>query len=123
MEDSSPSKRSRRRFLADLLFVGGGLSAAALLAKSKFGGEALPPEPVTAGAVAPPLPEQPQEHPPMPGEPMPVQPDDPIPSCTKSPAPQPDGSMELPQEPKIEGKMVAPNPSGGARAPGPAPGQ
>lgn len=80
----SEDKIKRRRFLADILFAGGGLTAAAFLAKAQFGqappteppqtcetpstcpspdidGNAVPPtEPHPAGAVAPPQPEEPQ---------------------------------------------------------------
>lgn len=49
--------KSRRRFMADLLFLGGGLTAAAVLAKTHLGiGDLLEPEPDVAGLMEMPLP-------------------------------------------------------------------
>lgn len=75
-------KKSRRRFMADVLFLGGGLTAAALLAKTKLMDSGLGNPPVTAGVMCPPedLHPTPQATPtpedcaPMPGELMPAQP-------------------------------------------------
>ena len=82
---SSESGKSRRRFLADMLFLGGGVTAAALLAKTQLStpdpapttppdvaGEVVCPEqPVPAGAVpAPDLSPKPEA---LPGEFVPPQ--------------------------------------------------
>lgn len=65
----SEDKIKRRRFLADILFAGGALSAAALLARA-----AIPqkPDPQPAGAVVCP---SPVATPQLGGEPSPPQPD------------------------------------------------
>jgi hypothetical protein len=109
--ESKPGK-SRRRFLADLLFLGGGVTAASLLAKSTlFQGSSTNPAPVLTPE---PLltPEIPKPNHPEPG--MMALPQE----------PQVDGEFEIPVEqipkedcqPQIEGKMVMPepNPAGGA---------
>lgn len=44
-------KKSRRRFLADMLFVGGGLTAAAVLAKSQLLERLDPTPPAVAGEM------------------------------------------------------------------------
>lgn len=125
MTEQQKNKRTRRRFLADMLFLGGGVTAAAMIAKSQMGKEPTP-EPPLAGAVAPPeavktpcpTPAQTTEcPPPLPGEPMPpeiegefVLPEDP-------PAPPPDikGDVAPPQPPKTGGKPMAPKPDGDGR--------
>lgn len=58
---SGPERKTRRRFLADALFLGGGLSAAAFLAGTDLGCDiASDPPPAIAGEmVAPPPPEPP----------------------------------------------------------------
>ena len=47
-------KKSRRRFLADMLFVGGGLTAAAVLAKSELLERLDPTPPAVAGEMVAP---------------------------------------------------------------------
>jgi len=47
----SEEKIKRRRFLADILFAGGAISAAALLAKSTLSGEAAPQKGPVASAT------------------------------------------------------------------------
>ena len=54
--ESHLSKKSRRRFLADMLFVGGGLTAAAILAKTQFLPDLPTPEPAIAGEMVAPAP-------------------------------------------------------------------
>lgn len=125
MTEQQNNKKSRRRFLADLLFLGGGVTAAALVAKNQI--SPWKDSPPMAGSVmlAPPEPQpspdlSPQS-PPMPGEPMPPQ--NPR-SC--DPDPNVDGDYSLPtqtveveshREPELAGKPVAPqanpNPQGG----------
>lgn len=98
----SEKKLRRRKFLADLLFAGGGLTAAALIAKAAGGPGA---EPQVAGVVCPP------ESLPTPVEPPPeqhVEGDfvEPVPQD-----PQLGGEPMPPQpEPMIEGKVVMPEP-------------
>lgn len=58
MESLSP-KKNRRRFLADMLFVGGGLTAAAVLAKTTFLEELTPQPPATVGEMVAPPPLEP----------------------------------------------------------------
>lgn len=87
MTDPAQPRKSRRRFLADLLFVGGGLSAAALLAKSQLGS---PPDVTPAPTSTP------------------------APACTKSVELPPDvaGEMVVPEPPISKGEAVAPQPEG-----------
>ena len=121
---SQQTGKSRRRFLADLLFLGGGITAASMLAKSTFLSETQPTPIVT------PTPET-------------VDPVD-IPSTRGEAVMVPDGAYEepaaegnfvIPEEqpkaeecpPQVEGqrKIPEPNPAGGmiAPPPGPAPGR
>lgn len=118
MEQSKPeSKKSRRRFLADILFIGGGISAAAILTKTKiFEGGIGGDSPVVMGALqapelsppgdaSPACPIEPNEDPPAPlGEPMP-------PRFSPTPNPQTDPPV-LP-----EGKPMAPKPEGEVHLP------
>lgn len=118
MDEPKKTAKTRRRFLADLLFVGGGLSAAALLAKSKFGSTVISPEPDIAGVVAiPEIDATPNCDPnlALPGEPVPPKP-------SETPAVHPpdiEGDVELPppaqtpvkRPPAIKGKVAAPKPS------------
>ena len=53
----SHQRKSRRRFLADLLFAGGVVSAAALLAR-QTGQSLQPPEPAVPGGIRPPQPHE-----------------------------------------------------------------
>jgi hypothetical protein len=92
-------RKTRRRFIADMLFLGGGLTAAGLLAKSQF----LDPEsaaPVVAGKMSMP--------PASSATPMST----PVPSCTKAP----DAPLEIP--PEVEGNMKLPPPD---KVPEPSP--
>lgn len=124
MEKPQESKKSRRRFLADMLFVGGGLSAAALLAKSQLGPPAPTHPPDIAGAVA--VPDSLDRHPPMPGEPAPVQSPTPVKTCEPAiegevEPPALDGAVVMPENieappppkhsPAIKGKVAAPRPA------------
>lgn len=107
-------QRTRRRFLADLLFVGGGVTAASLVAKNALWDSN--PGPVAAGEMAmpqelaaTPCPLPTPETPPMPGAPVPIE--------TKGDfsAPQPDqptvkGGYSPPVRPPTAGKPVAPPP-------------
>lgn len=97
---SDQPQKSRRRFLADILFMGGGLTAAALLAKT-----VSQPEPSSS-----PIPLS------TPARTTPAQP-----VTQQSPAPvaegemvMPDGDYAMPEcessEPVPEGRMVAPPP-------------
>ena len=106
---SEKSGKSRRRFLADMLFLGGGVTAASLLAKSTLLGDPQPeptatPDPDivrTRGATVAPEHEE----------------------------PVPDGNFVIPEDepqteecpPQIKGKvkLPEPNPAGGKQAPPP----
>ena len=122
MTDEMKQKKSRRRFLADMLFIGGGVTAAALLAKSQLLDSPDPSRPpdIAGAMVAPQTDSTPKvcETPraPLPGEPVP---------------PDVDGDFALPadnsvhskgesnppthREPKLGGKPVAPKPDGEGR--------
>ena len=111
MTDSErPQGRSRRRFLADMLFIGGGATAAAILAKS-WTDSTLPPEPQLAPS---PCPTTDQTTPVL-------QPDGPFPGNAVFPdhlvetphQPEPPATLGEPapqecQEPMVEGRTVAP---------------
>jgi hypothetical protein len=113
--NQQPGGKTRRRFLADLLFLGGGLTAAGLLARAQFGQPE--PEPQIAGKVA---------APPGPGptpDPVPRSPGEmvaPPPSSPEIP-PGAAGGMEIPQAPSapvcIKTPSAEPNIAGGRRAP------
>lgn len=117
---SKEQRKSRRRFLADMLFLGGGLTAAGLLAKSQL--MTPEPEPVPAGA--------------MPATPCALPESTPTPSCSHTPdsngiPPGAAGGMEMPVPPpeprsspgkdpfsnrpqpdlNVAGRMVLPAPS------------
>ncbi len=100
----SSKKSTRRRFLADLLFMGGALSAGAFLSHSDA--QVPTPSPTPKGAPKP----VPTASPSLRGEPMPPQPDgdfvapQPSPTC----APAIEGESRI--EPIVEGKSVAPRP-------------
>lgn len=82
---SEPDQRKRRQFLADALFAGGGLAAAALLARSF-----VPAEPTVAQATSTPSP---------------------TPTATKTTCP-PQPNVPYPGEmvaPHVEGKVAAPS--------------
>lgn len=103
----SEGKRSRRRFLADALFLGGGLTATALLAKTQLGkGE---PE---GGGCDIPAPDKPlpKDIEPVPAGAAPMHPPE--------EPPQIEGEMEMPQ---ADGNMVMPEPKNPATSPSPAP--
>ena len=116
-QDEPVSGKTRRRFLADLLFLGGGVTAASLLARSTLLDE-NPPAPEVTATPEPQIPVdktvdlQPR---------MPVKPDGPYPGEMVMPEePQVDGNVVAPQEcePQVEGRTkmpVEPNPAGGAR--------
>lgn len=90
----SEDKIKRRRFLADVLFAGGGLTAAAFLAKAGF--ERSQPDQLP-GAVAVPN-------------------DGQTPTCEQTPSctPTPDdpslGGEPMPPEPPMPGQMALPQP-------------
>ena len=100
--DEPKQGKSRRRFLADLLFLGGSVTAASLLAKSTLfedGGQSPPsPKPMTT-----------------PNEPVPPPPDTPNPGQMVLPdgdyvEPKVDcePTPEVCEEPQIEGRRVTP---------------
>ncbi len=94
----SQEKIRRRRFLADLLFAGGALSAAALLAQStrhQAAPAATPSPASTPEALATPA-ASPSDCP-LPGEPMP-------------PEPHVEGDVAAPREPVLGGKPAMPQP-------------
>ena len=84
----SEKKLQRRKFLADLLFAGGGLTAAALIARVSHGGEPepIPPEPVVVGTPAPP---------------------EPVPGQMVVPEPHVKGEA-IPPEPQLDGYITQP---------------
>lgn len=87
----SEKKLRRRKFLADLLFAGGGLTAAALIAKSQGGG----PERVE----------------PAPSQPLPAKPED-LPGLVAPPEPEPHikGKVVAPDpHPEVRGQAVQPS--------------
>ena len=90
MTEQKKNKRTRRRFLADMLFLGGGISAAGLLAQSQiFDGD--------------------EAHPQVMGE-M-VMPDDIKATPCEVPPDQADAPLPgSPLPPKLEGDYAAPNP-------------
>ena len=91
----SEDKIKRRRFLADILFAGGAISAAALLAKAtQMGGR---PEPAPPGSVVAPA------SPPAPPSPPP---DNRLDGDFVAPQVQ----VTPPPEPVLGGKPVAPQP-------------
>jgi hypothetical protein len=120
MSQNEPkSGKSRRRFLADLLFLGGGVTAASLLAKSAL----LQGQPDQPKPVVKPEPVVIDE---------PVVPAQPMPGSVALPEgdyiePKPEEIKEVIQEPpaqkeecppQIQGRMKVPeppNPAGGAR--------
>ncbi len=86
---NEPNRKSRRRFLADMLFLGGGLSAAALLSGSDLGcstREETPPP--TAGAVM-------------------LAPSPPSPAASPTPPPQAAGELIAPP-PRSRGVVTIP---------------
>ena len=112
--------KSRRRFLADMLFMGGGLSAAALLAKTQLGDSHGPKPPDIAGDVVGPIEQPPINQPPVmagagpapdqtPCEPPPPPPGEPIPPETPVHS-KGESKPPQPNEPKLGGKPVAPPP-------------
>lgn len=116
MSETSNSK-SRRRFLADMLFLGGGATAAALLAKS-WSGESPKPDASPTPKVTPKKAE-PIDHPdgPYPGQMvMPKgesKPPETMPDKIECEEPAVRGLVAPPtkpvtQEPKVEGRMRAP---------------
>lgn len=92
----SEDKIKRRRFLADILFAGGAISAAALLAKATQMGAS--PAPVTP--PAPPAPQPP---------PVPLDGDAEIPQvrATRQPEPVLGGKPMAPQ-PQVKGDVAVP---------------
>ncbi|MGE0493433.1 MAG: hypothetical protein AB7S38_29765 [Vulcanimicrobiota bacterium] len=103
----SEDKIKRRRFLADVLFAGGGLTAAAFLAKAQFGQPDPPlvkPSPrETPTCAHPPEPDrrgQGEGAPPHPAPP--TQPEPAVPGKMKAPNPRPielqlEGEVEMPE--------------------------
>lgn len=117
MTDQPKPRRTRRRFLADMLFLGGGLTATALLAKTQIAG-ATPkgkPTPATTPQTA----STPVENPPDIAGEM-VAPEAPNPAGgRRAPVNKPecppdiDGDVALPEaepspRPQVEGKVVQP---------------
>lgn len=98
--ENSTSKQSRRRFLADMLFVGGGLTAAAVLAKTTLLKELTPVPPVTVGEMVAP--------PPLEATPAACQTSEPEISekCVEPPVERP--KTRDPMQPPSPGGVVAP---------------
>ncbi len=120
MTEQQKNKRTRRRFLADMLFLGGGVTAAAMLAKTQF---ASPSHPVAAGAMEVPVDLQtsptpdpahsPECPPPMPGEPMPMEVEGEFVLPESECPPDIKGDVQVaPPPPKLGGKPIAPRPNG-----------
>lgn len=119
MTEQEKSKKTRRRFLADMLFLGGGISAAGLLAQSQIFdrgdaqphavGEMVMPEDVKATPCD--LPPDSKVDPPMPGASVPpmVDGDYAVPSPPESPGTLPPTG---PTAPVTGGKPVAPKQPG-----------
>ena len=99
--DEPKQGKSRRRFLADLLFLGGSVTAASLLAKSTLfedGGQTTPtPEPMSTPLEPVELPDTPN-----PGEMVMPEGDFVEPKIECEPTP------ENCEEPQVEGRRVAP---------------
>jgi len=121
MTEQQKNKRTRRRFLADMLFLGGGVTAAAMLAKTQLA--PTPPEPVAVGAMEVPVelrtsptpnPAQSPECPPaMKGEPMPVEVEGEFALPEAECPPDIKGDVQVaPPPPKLGGKPIAPQPNG-----------
>lgn len=115
---SEKEGKTRRRFLADLLFLGGGLTAAAILAENFRTPTATDPTPTFA---ATPTPEGTPEAPPQPEGKVAIPDGDYVQAPPAEPTPPPvvKGEMKPPQaaqtphacpEPAIEGRKVAPRP-------------
>lgn len=107
---SEDKKLKRRKFLADCLFAGGGLTAAAFLAKIGASSGGTEPPVATKTPVDPGTPIA--QDPPMPGAAVPP----------KHP-PELAGEVAVPEEPMIEGDVVTPDPvhvKGKVAAPEPA---
>lgn len=95
--------KSRRRFLADLLFLGGTVTAASLLAKSTiFEAEGKTPGPAPKPVVTPDKPVTPPPDLPAPGQ-MVLPPD----GDYEAPKPECEPTPDC-EEQQIEGKMVIP---------------
>ena len=114
---SEQKGKTRRRFLADILFLGGGLTAAAFLAENFRTPAGTDPTPASA---ATPTPERTPVTPPEPQGKVPVPDGDYVQAPPAEPTPPPavKGEMKPPQaaqtpqscpEPSIEGRMVAPH--------------
>lgn len=121
MTEQQKNTRSRRRFLADMLFLGGGVTAAAMLAKARLA--PTPPEPVAVGAMEVPVelrtnptpnPAQSPVCPPaMKGEPMPVEVEGEFVLPESECPPEIKGDAQVaPPPPKLGGKPMAPRPDG-----------
>ena len=95
----SEEKLRRRKFLADILFAGGGLTAAALLAKVSTSDGACPLDPDKGQHLPGQAVVDPKNNHPLPGEAMPVEPTEPI---------HLDGAAVLPEEPHVKGEMALP---------------
>ena len=129
----SEDKKSRRRFLADLLFAGGALSAAALAAKASLGPSNSPeasvsphtiaatPEPLQTPVVKPPEPPlpgaminpSPTFEPALGGKTAPPQPEAMVEGGMRmpDPHPQPNTKRRVPkQPPNTKGEVVQPSP-------------
>ena len=124
MTDQPKTQRSRRRFLADMLFLGGGLTATALIAKTQFPG-ATPSDGKTPTVASTPEPAcTPVENPPeLAGEVIAPEAPNPAggrraPTQTEHPPDiegdfvQPQAQPSPPPRPHIKGKVKAPRPNG-----------
>jgi hypothetical protein len=104
MSENKLQGKSRRRFLADMLFLGGGLTAAGLLAKARLL-DAPEAEPPVAGAMA-------AAPPPSPDSTVSPAPEcslTPEPSCSHGPQPSCSTVSEDPVQPPPPGGVVAPS--------------
>ncbi|MCA9794126.1 MAG: hypothetical protein KC910_20095 [Candidatus Eremiobacteraeota bacterium] len=100
----SEDKIKRRRFLADILFAGGGLTAAAFLAKAQFGQPDPPPTDPPEALATPECAHTPEPDIRAKGE---VAPPEPLP-----PEPAMPGKMKAPEpvELQLDGEVEMPNP-------------
>jgi hypothetical protein len=93
MTEHSAQRKTRRRFLADMLFLGGGLTAAGLLARAQLSPEK--PTPTTAGQMMVPTPEA---SPRVKASPVPARPGEMVaPPPPSDIPPGAAGGMELPR--------------------------
>ncbi|MCA9794127.1 MAG: hypothetical protein KC910_20100 [Candidatus Eremiobacteraeota bacterium] len=103
----SEDKIKRRRFLADVLFAGGGLTAAAFLAKA--GLDRQQPDPTVAGDIAPPQPANTPVDSPTCSDPD-IEGDVAQPMPDQTPCEKPPELVSPKDEPNVAGGLKAPQP-------------